>query len=445
MIAGSDSLDPSRGHRALRITLVLLLLAAALAPLLHLVISLVANYYAVPYYDSWNFFYRLAKFLNGESSLGSYLFSQQNEARPAFPRLLLLLVHSVSRSLTIDVLLNVASAVGSAVVTLLLLRKTNPILRWPALLAVAIFFNLNFFSIAQWQNWNWRNQLILLLPNFFFALGWLVNLSRLPPLLRGLLVSLCCAASTFSFANGLFQWFLLVPLAFGLARKEKIRLWSLHAAAALLCIAVYFTGYERPEGHDPSAALAYPGRVVVYFSAWLGSSLSAGSQPVAEVWGVILFVTFLFLCWQCYVRWRAEGLQAGWLPWISMGCYALISGGVTALGRSHIGLEQALRPRYCSISQWLIVGILGLGATLLQQSWTRKPAQARATGGLLLLLAAGFLYFQARHTLQAGEEWHKFAERMHFQKQAFGLEAAQPGQLWSFDQSDRNAVLDTYK
>ena len=59
------------------------------------------------------------------------------------------------------------------------------------------------------------------------------------------------------------------------------------------------------------------------------------------------------------------------------GCYALMSGGVAALGRSHIGLEQALRPRYCTISQWLIVGILGLSVTLLAENWWRKAAQSR--------------------------------------------------------------------
>ena len=444
MIAGTKDRNYGR-DRAVHALLVVLLTAAALAPFVHLVITLVANYYSALYYDSWSSFYRLAKYMRGNSGLGEYFFSQQNEARPAFPRLLLLLVHKVTRDLTIDVVLNVTSAVGTAVVTLLLLRKTNRDMSRVGLLAGAILFNLTFFSLAQWQNWNWRNQLIMLLPNFFLALGWLINLSSLRPLRRAFLISLCSAAATFSFANGMFQWFLAPPLTFGLERKIKLRVWGLHAGAALLCLFIYFRDYGRPGGHDPVSALAFPGRIAVYYFTWLGSSLSSGALPVAIAWGGLLFLTFLILIYQCAMRWRNEGLQTAWLPWISMGCYALISGGVTALSRSHIGLEQALRPRYCTISQWLIVSIIGLGATLLQQSGAQGSPQTKRRTAFMALLAACFLCFHARHDSYAATEWAAFAEKMRFEKQSFGLEESNPGQLWTFDHPQRQLVLAAYK
>lgn len=425
------------------IVLSLLLLAAALAPLLHLVALTATNYHDSPYYDTWSLYYRVAKFMNGDSSWGWYLFSQANEHRPAVPRLLLFLVHLVSRDLTIDVVLNFSSAVATAASTLLLLRKTNPGISCPALLAAGVLFNLNLFSVAQWQNWNWHSQWAMFLANLLFVLGWLVNTSSLPPLRRSLLVSLCCALATFSFANGLLQWFLVVPLASG--RKEKIRLWSLHFGAALTCFAFYFTGYKPSGGSNLGAALSDPFRLVTYVFAWLGSSLSGGSLQAAELWGAILLLTFLFLGFQCLKSWRADGLQVGWLPWLSMGCYALISGSMAALGRSHIGLEQALRPRYCTISQGLIIGIIGLSVTLLRQNWERKPAQARVGACLLSLLAASFIWFQGRHWVYAAHHWSKFGERMHFEKQSFGLEREQPGQLWTFDHPNRRLVLLAYK
>lgn len=422
-----------------------LLVAAALAPLLHLLVVTAANFYHAPYYDTWSLYYRVAKFMNGGSPWGEYLFSQANESRPAVPRLLLFLVHRVSRDLTIDVVLNFSSAVATAWATLVLLKKSNPRITWLALLAVGVFFNLNFFSFAQWQNWNWHNQLMMFLPNLFFVIGWLVNVSSIPPLRRSLLVSLCCALSSFSFANGLFQWFLLIPLTRGLGRREKIRLWALHFGAAAVCFAFYFTSYQSPSGHSLGSGLSNPGRSITYVFVWLGSSLSGGSLRLAALWGAILLLTFLFLGFQCLRSWRIDGLQGAWLPWLSMGFYALISAGVAALGRSHIGLEQALRPRYCTISQWLVIGIIGLSVTLLRQNWQRKPVQARLGGCLLALLAASFIVFQTRHEVQAANEWGSFAEHMHFEKQSFGLEKEQPGQLWTFDHPNRQLVLIAYK
>jgi hypothetical protein len=427
------------------IILSLLLVAAALAPLLHLLTLTAANYYDAPYYDTWSLYYHVATFMNGDSSWGHYLFTQQVDSRPAVPRLLLFLVHRVSRDLSIDVVLNFISVVATAGATLLLLRKTNPGISWPALWAVGVLFNLNFFSLAQWVNWNWHDAVLSFLPNLFFALGWVVNTSSLPPLRRGLLVSLCCALSSFCFASGLFQWFVLLPLTVGLGRKEKIRLWSLHLSAALICFAFYFTGFKSAAKHNLAGGLSHLSRSVTYVFVWLGSSLSGGSLPVAAVWGAILLLTFLFLGFQCLRRWRIDGLQVGWLPWLSMGCYALISASVAALGRSHIGLEQALRSRYCTISQWLIIGIIGLSVTLLRQNWERNRAPERIAASLLALLAASFIWFQARHAMRSADEWSKFSERMHFEKQSFGLERKQPGQLWTFDHPNRELVLAAYK
>jgi hypothetical protein len=435
--AGSD--------RRTRIILSSLFAAAALVPLFHLLALTAANYYDVPYYDTWSLYYHIAQFINGDMSWGRFLFSQQVDSRPTVPRLLLLLAHCLTRDLGIVVVLNFSAAIASAAMTLMLLRKTNPGISWPTLWAAGAFFNLSFFSIAQWVNWNWHNAIMSFLPNVFFALGWLINTSSFPPVRRGLLVSLCCALSSFSFASGLFQWFVLIPLTVGLGRREKVRVLSLHFVAALICFAFYFTRFKPGKAMDMADGLSHLGRSVRYVFMWLGSSLSGGSLAVAEIWGAALLLTFLVLAFQCFRIWRTEGLQASWLPWLSMGCYPLISGSIAALGRSHIGLEQALRSRYCTYSLWLIIGIIGLTVTLLRQNWQRKGAPSHIAGGLLALLVAAFLCFQARHSVRAAEEWRGFRERVHFQKQSFGLEEKQPGQLWTFDHPHRKQVVNGYK
>ena len=442
----SDSTAINAGRdRRTRIILSSLFAAAALAPLFHLLVLTAANYYNVPYYDTWSLYYHIARFINGDMSWGQFLFAQQVDSRPTIPRLLLLLAHSLTRALGIAVVLNFSAAIATAAMTLMLLKKTNPGISWPTLWAVGALFNLSFFSIAQWVNWNWHDAILSFLPNVFFALGWLINISSLRPVRRGLLVSLCCALSSFSFAGGLFQWFVLVPITVGLDRREKIRVLSLHFAAALICFAFYFTGFRPAKSMSIGDGISHLGQSTTYVFIWLGSSLSGGSLALAAVWGAALLLLFLVLAFQCFRLWRTEGLQATWLPWLSMGCYPLMSGSIAALGRSRIGLEQALRSRYCTYSQWLLIGIIGLTVTLFRQNWKQKGAQSHIAGGLLALLVAVFLCFQARHSVGAADEWRKFDERMHFQKQSFGLEEKQPGQLWTFDHPDKKLVVNAYK
>ena len=419
-----------------------LLAAAALAPLIHLVSLVVTNYIGTPFADTWSVYYRIAKFMTGGSTLTEFLFPQYNEARPVVPRLILFLVHSVNRSLVIDVALNIGSAIGTAIATLLILRKINPKLSWAAVLAVSILFNLNFFSVAQWKNWIWHTQLMMFLPNLFFAIGWLINVSSLRPLWRGSLVSFCCALSTFSFANGLSQWALLVPLTGGLERKEKFRLWGLHAGAALICFVLYFTGYKSSKGHSLGAGLVHSGALATNLFTWLGSSLAGGSLPMARIWGVVLLLTFLVLV---FLSWKAERLAIEYVPWLSMGAYALVSGLLVSLGRPHIGLQDALHPRYCTISQWLIIAIVGLSVTLLHQSWEHKPGLTQLGPTSFALFVAALLFFQGRHEAYAVQQWAQFTESMHFQTQSFGLEKAEPGQLWTFEHPNKHYVWGSYQ
>jgi hypothetical protein len=208
--------------------------------------------------------------------------------------------------------------------------------------------------------------------------------------------------------------------------QGKIRLWGLHFGAALACFAFYFASYQSPAKHSLGLGFTHPGRLVTYVLVWLGSSLSGGSLPMAKLWGAILVLIFLFLGFLCFRRWRAEDLQIGWLPWLSMGSYALISAALAALGRSHIGMEQALRSRYCTISLWLIIGIIGLSVTLLRQNRERKPESARIGSWLLALLAASFLLFQTRHEVQAADEWANLPNACIFKSNHLDLKKRTP-------------------
>jgi len=146
------------------------------------------------------------------------------------------------------------------------------------------------------------------------------------------------------------------------------------------------------------------------------------------------------LCFECLRQGRRTGLVAEWLPWLAFCGYAIMSGVLAAIGRSHISLEQALRPRYCTISLWLVVGIVGLSVTLLRGKTQQKPAWNR----VLAVIGTLFFFFYVRHMVYAAHKWSDFAEWMRFQEQSFGLESSQPGQTWTLDHPNRQMVLVTY-
>ena len=132
-------------------------------------------------------------------------------------------------------------------------------------------------------------------------------------------------------------------------------------------------------------------------------------------------------------------------PWVSFAIYALCSGSLAAWGRTHIGVEQALRSRYTSISLWISVALIGLVAVSFQRRpIVRRPRDFTFPVTLVGILAL-MLALAARHQEWAELQWNKSADSLHFQRLALATERFSKGQIWTFDVNPRAPRLGQQK
>jgi hypothetical protein len=414
-------------------------------PLLHLVNEINLHQVDVPYADTWALYGRLAQYQAGEISLSKFLSLQHNEARPATWRLLMLLIYAGGRrAFSYSIVANVIAAALTAAVLQWLLWKTSRGAPLAVVVLGSILINFCLFSSTQWANWSSHSQLILFLPNLLLALAWSINISRFGPVTRTACVGLCCWASSFCFANGLLQWILVPPLLEKPFSKRQRFILGGHLISAAVCFLVYFWDWKRP---SPSSVMAPEGpfKVVRYLLIWIGSSYSSGSEPIAAFAGVLLLISLIAIgiALMPFAATKANRLNLA--PWISFALYGLCSGALAGWGRSHIGVDQALRSRYTSISLWISLALIGLIVVYFQ----RRPAirgprdftfPVTLVGILSLMLALA-----ARHQEWAELQWKKSAESLRFERLALTTERFSKGQIWTFDVNPRVAMRSQQK
>jgi hypothetical protein len=410
-------------------------------PLLHLVNEINRNQVDVPYADTWALYGRLAQYQAGEISLSKFLSLQHNEARPATWRLVMLLIYAGGRrAFSYGIVANVIAAALTAAILNWLLWKTSRGAPVAIVVLGAILLNFCVFSSAQWANWSSHSQLILLLPNLLLALAWSINISRFGPVTRTAGVGLCCWASSFSFANGLLQWILVPPLLEKPFSKRQRFIFGGHLISAAACFLVYFWDWKRPL-HPSAGAPGGPLKVVRYFLIWVGSSYSSGSQPVAIFAGVLLLISLIAIGIALIPFAATKVNRLKLAPWVSFAIYGLCSGGLSALARSHIGLEQALRSRYTSISLWISVALIGLVAVYFQRHPVIRTPRDFTFPVTLSALLSLMLVLAGRHQESAELQWNQSADRLHFQRLALTTETFSKGQAWTFDMPSRKSVL----
>lgn len=444
-VVSEDAERPNRSHklflwsRSRPVLCTGLVLSGLLAlffffwPLFHLVTEINRNQVDVPYADTWALYGRLAQYQAGEISLSKFLSLQHNEARPATWRLVMLLIYAGGRrAFSYGIVANVIAAALTAAILNWLLWKTSRGAPVGIVVLGAILVNFCVFSSAQWANWSSHSQLILFLPNFLLAVAWTINISRFGPVTRTAGVGLCCWASSFCFANGLLQWILIPPLLEKPFSKRQRFILGGHLISAAACFFVYFWDWKRPLHHS-GAAREGPFEIVRYFLIWVGSSYSSGSPSLAIFAGVLLLITLIVIGIALMPFAAAKANRLNLAPWVSFAAYALCSGALAAWGRSHIGLEQALRSRYTSISLWISVALIGLVVVYFQRRpIVRGPRDFTFPVTLSALLSL-MLVLAGRHQEWSELQWNKSAESLHFQRLALTTERFSKGQTWTFD------------
>jgi hypothetical protein len=338
------------------------LLCLGLLPILLMMYHVRSTWIQIPFWDEWHTpGGQFESWCRGSLTLGE-MFSQHNESRKFFPRLLYLALAAVGGwdvRKEMDVVF-----FEVCLLSLLLWRllRQTPGSTTFAVLTTWVIMMFLCFSPVQFENFLYGIQLEPLFVGLAVVAVAAVNLSALSFRSKTLINLLLAFVSTYTFANGLMLWPLSFPLASSsdsTPRRRRV-LWSgIYLLAAAVAIGFYFVGYERPSYHPPFASLQHQEiDLLHYLILWVGSyfasdyvnPLIAGTVALglfAVVAGATLISLFRNKEWRTFY------------PWALIGVYAVVTGIITAFGRLAFGIQQALDSRYTVFSLFFYLALVG--------------------------------------------------------------------------------------
>jgi hypothetical protein len=230
------------------------------------------------------------------------------------------------------------------------------------------------------------------------------GLSVIAKLTIGVLLSI---VSTFSSANGILCWVLILPVLLVVCDCRKsfrpflIAGWT---ALCLLSLSFYLYGYRTPEWHPSlTESLDHPARALAYLAAFLGGPLAAGAGvwrlPVAIVIGILTSILYAGACAYLWARFGDRSLRRQMIGFFAIGAYSLGTGLMVMLGRLGFGISQALASRYSTFSLYLLVSLIYLVPIVLEHAKANGYLPGRVR--MAPLASAGVVALLLGHTLTA--------------------------------------------
>ena len=353
-------------------------LALAAVPLLILIMGIVRYGFRAPFWDEWVLLPMIDKMFAGHLTFAD-LWSQHNEHRPFFPRLLMLALARGSHwdlrwNLGCNVLLGLTwlgAALGLAWNTARRAEKTAA----PWIVPVMAFLILSW---AQMENWIWGWQLLVFMNNAAFAVGILLLAGNPWRWTRFAGALAAGVVASYTMASGLLYWIALFPLTLcdtRLPKKTRVLAAEIWVLVAFLTFQSYLFGYVKPSVSPPlDGFIRNPVGFLQFVVLYLGGPLTGLLTPPA--WhgvapGVPVYAFLPGLA--------GLGLAAGMLvyfmkrrpvpfhavaPWFCVSAYAGGAALLTAAGRIGFGLENALISQYMTTGAIFWTGLAGAAMTL---------------------------------------------------------------------------------
>ncbi len=324
----------------------------------------------VPIQDQWQISDIFEKFNQGTLSFND-LIAQHNESRKFFPRLIFLTLAFLTKwNIRYEMLVTFLLACIISVNIYILNRLTIGGSHIKGL-TIALISNIFIFSAVQYENWLWGIQIVVFTPIVCITTCILIAYSRLNISAKILICMVLSTISTFSYANGLLAWVIVLPVLALVQLKswsdirKNIILYLLWIIGFIANITFYFHDYQKPLSNpSPLESLQYPYQVFQYFLVFLGSSLGLGSsiQPLNNsiILGAVIIILFICLCAYVIRHIKDYQLRHKTIGWIMLGSYTFISALVTSFGRVTFGIEQALSSRYTTFSTYIIISLIHL-------------------------------------------------------------------------------------
>lgn len=356
-----------------------LLRGAAILPALAVAFLIFRYAVDVPYWDQWSIAPFFVKFSRGTLTAAD-LFALQYEYREFFPNLIFVALGWLTRwDVRYEMLFSLALA---CLTSLCIYRMGTETIGgdrvgrgWLLLIS-----NVLIFSTIQYMNWLSGIQIIYFMPVACLTAGLWAGVSRLDTRIKILLCMSLATVSTFSSANGMLCWVLLLPVLVKVDprrfRLSKNPWWLLLWVAGFAgCGALYFYGYQKPAGiPSTSESLLHPVRAVAYFLSVMGAPLAVGRIHAAVIIGAVL-VALDAAAWVWFLKLPpGDSSATPMLVWLMLGGYSCGTGVLVTVGRVGFGVEQSLSSRYTTFTLYLIVALPYLWVIILDARAARRRA-----------------------------------------------------------------------
>jgi hypothetical protein len=359
----------------------------------------------VPYGDQWHTAQLFVQLAEGSLSF-THLFEQHNEFRQVFPHLLFLALGTITHwnvryEMLVSLLLACLVSFNVYRISRVTITGTQKRL-W--LLAAA---NLLIFSPVQYETWLLGIQVVYLAPIACLTTCLSVAYSGLSPNAKLTIGVLLSIVSTFSSANGILCWVLVLPVLLAVCDWRKpfipvlIAGWT---ALCLLSVSFYLYGYRTPQSHPSlTESLDRPARALAYLAAFLGGPLAPGTGVKRLAAGILIgtlaSIFFAGACAYLWARFGDRSLRRRMIVFVAIGAYSLGTGLMVMVARLGFDVPQALASRYSTFSLYLLVSLIYLAPIVLEHA----KANGYLPKGMRMarLASAGVVALLLGHTLTA--------------------------------------------
>jgi hypothetical protein len=346
----------------------------------------------VPYWDQWD-----ELILSTKQVFSSWIYSQHNEHRILFPRLLFAIdTFAFAETNKFNFFCNIVLPLLLAGLIVFIFNRYSARCMADTLWIAGIVLTL-LFSAMQYENFIWGFQV----PFFGVELAAVASIGCIVLGRRSwgsLSASIGFSAiAVYTLSSGMPVPLLAIPLAIW-AKRSTAQIVVL-AIAAVTLLASYLHGYVSPPFHsNPLSTIFRPG-LVHYAIAEIGNPsvqfllALESSHHLTMILDLALGTLGLglFAIVALVLLFRGWDIDRAQLFFFGIAAFGVSITFLTALGRLKFGAEQALSIRYASpmLLFWLSLAILGI-----VEVQHRRPNLRPIAMGMIVLFLAGLVWAQ---------------------------------------------------